>query len=729
MKFLLSTTVLFLGFCLAQAQSIDHWETIVEEGASARYLVPTSEPNSTWIELSYDDTSWPLGISGIGYGDNDDNTVIETTISAYLRIQFSITDIRSIEQVVLSMDYDDAFVAYLNGIEIARSNISGEPPTFDQASDGLHEATLYQGVAPGIFEVDNLLLNDGNNILAVQVHNESLTSSDLSAIPVLSAGINNSTFDYNPTPWWFTPPSPLIDFTESKLPIVVIDTQGQQIYDEPKVHSIIGIIYNGQGATNYMTDPFNEFEGHCGIEFRGESSQGFPKKSYGFETWDAAGNDIDTAFLNFPSEEDFILHGPYSDKSLMNNVLAMKLANEMGHYSSRTRMVELVINDEYKGIYVLMEKIKHDKNRVDIATLNINEISGDDLTGGYIFRIDKGSYDGWQSRYNVYGNNYKLYFQYYYPDQDDIVAQQKTYIQNYMHDFEDAIASSTFKNAKGKHYLDYIDLRSFVDNFILNELTKDVDAYRLSTYFHKDKDSNGGKVKAGPFWDFNLSLGNGDYCSADDPTGWQYYQCVGNSPFWWDAMLQDAEFRSALRCRWNELRNTILHTDTINNYLDSMTVTLAGSSDRNFERWPILGTYIWPNPWYFASATSHDEVMNYLKEWVEDRSIWLDNNIMGVAENCEQYEPPNYGLVSGSNDEARNSFGIYPNPAKDQISIVGSSAIHEVSITNTLGQIVFQKEFSSNQVQLDLSKITTKGLYLVSIRTAYNAVVKRLIIE
>ena len=230
------------------------------------------------------------------------------------------------------------FVAYLNGIEIARSTISGDPPSFDQPSDGLHEALLHQGLAPESFAISmefiSMHLKEGNNLLAIQVHNERISSSDLSAIPVLSAGINNLSNDYNPIPWWFAPP---LNFTSTYLPIIKINTLGNEIVDEPKVVADLGIIYNGPGIKNQVSDPSNEFEGRCGIEFRGESSLSFPKKSYSIEMWDLAGNDLDTSFLNFPSEEDFILNSPYSDKSLLNNTLAMKLANDIGHYSSRTR--------------------------------------------------------------------------------------------------------------------------------------------------------------------------------------------------------------------------------------------------------------------------------------------------------------------------------------------------------------------------------------------------------
>jgi len=156
----------------------------------------------------------------------------------------------------------------------------------------------------------------------------------------------------------------------SKLPLVFIDTNGRQIPDEPKILVDMGIVWNGQGKENHTSDDFNHYFGKVGIEIRGSSSQMFPKKSYGFETSNQAGEDVDFQILGLPEEEDWILYAPYSDKTLIRNVLTFSLAKPLGHYTSRCRFVELFLNEEYQGIYVLMEKIKREDTRVDIAKLN-----------------------------------------------------------------------------------------------------------------------------------------------------------------------------------------------------------------------------------------------------------------------------------------------------------------------------------------------------------------------
>ncbi len=182
----------------------------------------------------------------------------------------------------------------------------------------------------------------------------------------------------------------LIDFTSSNLPIIIINTNGLSIpYDNPRIVAEMGIIYNGQGERNNISDSLNNYSGKISIEIRGASSSGWSKKSYGIETQNDDGSNNNVSLLGMPEENDWILYASYYDRSFLRNVLTFKLANDMGWYASRTRYCELVLNGEYQGIYVLMEKIKRDKNRVDISKLNPDEISGDDVTGGYIIKVDK----------------------------------------------------------------------------------------------------------------------------------------------------------------------------------------------------------------------------------------------------------------------------------------------------------------------------------------------------
>lgn len=408
------------------------------------------------------------------------------------------------------------------------------------------------------------------------------------------------------------------------LPLMKIQTGNQNIVDEPKI----------PGSLQIFQEELLIEEHLIGIEIRGSSSQMFDKKSYGFETWDEMGEDLNASLGGFPEEEDWILYGPYSDKSLVRNVLIYELSNNLGQYASKTKFYELEINEVFQGTYVLMEKIKRDKNRVDISKNKIEDISG-----GYIIKIDKPTGDGdwyneniaFSSQYNTTGvlvDTGNVNFLYEYPKADDISEEQKKYIQDYIHLFETTLISEGFKSIENG-YRQFIDLDSFIDFFILNEFSKNPDGFRLSTYLHKEK---GGKLKMGPIWDFNLAFGNVNYCDGDSPYGWAHRFndiCSGDNwqvPFWWNRFLDDPEYVGLLKERWAILRSEILSSDTVSSRLRELQENLKGSSaiDKNFGKWLILGKYIWPNKFI---GDSYDSEINYLEEWISERFNWLDQNI------------------------------------------------------------------------------------------------------
>ncbi len=506
-------------------------------------------------------------------------------------------------------------------------------------------------------------------------------------------------------------------FASSNLPIVIINTNGQTIVDEPKIMADMGIINNAPGVRNNLTDPFNGYVGKIGIELRGSTSQSFPKKPYGIETRDALGNGIDAALLGLPPKDDWVLFAPYNDKSLIRDALAYHTGRAMGRYASRAKYFELVINGEYQGIYILLEKIKRDKNRVDIAKLDPVEISGDDVTGGYIIKIDKptgsGGGDGWNSSFPPIfrSGSQTISFLYEYPKSTDIAPQQKIYIQNYIDSFETALKGTNFKDPV-KGYANYIDVDSFIDFMIMNEVSKNADGYRLSTYLYKKKDSDGGKIFMGPIWDFNLGFGNVNYCTQGNPEGFVYKfnEICGNDywliPFWWERLLQDPAFQNKLAYRWQTLRTGALKTTTMLTYIDSVSTVLnAESQQRNFQRWPVLGQYEWPN--YYVGATFQDEV-NWLKNWVTQRMSWLDANM-------PVYNP----VVTGV--ETFQSSVIYPNPNQGTLMVdisVQEEAKAQIDIINLVGGEVAHKKLEAlvgkTSVSMDLTGLS-KGIYFCRI--------------
>ncbi|MFT5819971.1 MAG: hypothetical protein ACI8ZM_001196 [Crocinitomix sp.] len=477
-----------------------------------------------------------------------------------------------------------------------------------------------------------------------------------------------------------------VTLTESNLPIVLITTlPGDTIRDDPRIVCHMGIIDNGTGIINNITDPLNDYDGNISIEIRGSTSQQYPKKSYGLETQTDLGENNNVSILGMPVENDWILYGPFPDKTCIRNMLTFYLSRAMGNYAPRAVYCELVINDDYRGLYMMMEKIKRDDDRVDIATLNDGDISGVDITGGYVIKVDKttGSIaDTWPSDYNE-----EVLFQYHDPAPDELLLVQKTYIQSVVSQFEDAIWGDDFADPElGYHAL--IDKVTFYDFFILQELGRTVDGYRSSSFLHKDRDDVwGGLLRAGPMWDFNLSYGNADYCDAETITGWQYEfdEVCGpwfssSIPFWWEKMLEDDDYSDGLQCRWSTLREGPLHTDSINNFIDSVAIYIEEGRIRNFERWEIIGVYV---NWNGFVGDTYEEDLNFLKSYIEQRSIWMDANVPGTCwpglADQEAIEPP------------EKMSRAWPNPFAEFLFIgytVRTAGDTRIQIHNINGQLV-----------------------------------------
>ncbi|MBK7936391.1 MAG: CotH kinase family protein [Lewinellaceae bacterium] len=426
-------------------------------------------------------------------------------------------------------------------------------------------------------------------------------------------------------------PSQPFPFSSSDLPIVKISTGGQPIPNEPKTDALMEIIDNGPGQRNYPNQDTAAFSGPIGIELHGNSSQGFPKKSFRFETRDTSGKDLDVSLLGLPETSDYVLSANFSDKTLMRNALAFDLSRRIGQYASRTRFCEVFVDNTYQGIYILTEKIKRGKNRVDIAKLSEMDTTGVGLTGGYIVKIDWNTSPGWNSPYSQPNSpNIYTYFQHEYPKWDEMHPAQADYIRRYVDSFEVALKSPDFQNPDSG-WRHFGDEKSFLDFLYINELSKNVDGYRLSTYFHKNRDDQGGRISMGPLWDFDLAWYNADYCDNWLASGWAFdinYVCPdAGVPFWWERLLQDDLFTQNLACRWQSLRATTLSTDSIFGAIDSMANVLQESQERNFQLWPILGVYVWPNPGPLPNTYAGE--VQKMKNWIENRLDWMDFTFNG----------------------------------------------------------------------------------------------------
>lgn len=479
--------------------------------------------------------------------------------------------------------------------------------------------------------------------------------------------------------------------TTSELPIIHIRTNGMEIEDEPKVLVDMGII-DSSPAVNNVNDSWNHYNGKVGIELRGNSTFDLPKKSFGLELRTAANADTSIALLGMPEEEDWILHSSGFDHSFLRNVLAFHLWRKMGHYASRHRFVELVIDNQYQGLYIFMERAKRDKNRLDISKLNPDENSGDDLTGGYILRMDWHEGAGFYSNYKTLGGT-ELFLQYFYPKAANITIQQKHYIASYIDTFEVALNNNYVHPVTQKSYTDYADLESFVDLFILNEYSKSVDAYKLSSFIHKDKDSQGGKLKTGPVWDFDLAFYNADYCGGNDIDGWLFLQesegCddVFNMPTWWHLMNCDSTFTSMVRSRWNSYRQSFLHPDSMEAFLDATLSGIQSAINRNKQQWD-----------YALKPDIED-----LKYFLRERGNWLDENLPGP---CQE-------AITVPFEEGK--VVVYPNPTTSSITMLLERPISaRISITDSKGSLVFSGRMEGRSYNVDVSHFNP-GIYFIGV--------------
>ncbi|MFN8302136.1 MAG: CotH kinase family protein [Saprospiraceae bacterium] len=447
-----------------------------------------------------------------------------------------------------------------------------------------------------------------------------------------------------------------VNFQSSNLPIVVLNTAGQTIPENQKITAGMSIIANGPGQINHLTDPPNAYNGLIGIELRGSFSLQYAKKNFSIETRDLAGGDLSVPLLDMPSESDWALISPLNDKSLIRDALAYWLATRAMDWAPRTRFVEVVLNGEYIGVYLLLETVKRDGDRVDIAKLKDSDLAGDSLTGGYILAMDKdnGNVGGdWPSAYPPFVGAWQTtWFQVVYPKSDDIQPEQRTYIEGYMNDFEQMLAQWTPNTTPA--YADWIDVESWASYLLVNEVTKNTDAYRLSAYFYKDRDDNNPLLKMGPVWDFNIAFGIGDYCEGQYFEGWSkdFNEFCPDDPwvihFWWKKLLRDAAFQAQIKDRWQTLRAGPWSDAEVSACIDSLTDLLAEPAARNFQRWPVLGQYIIPNA--FVGQTWQQEI-DYLDTWLGNRIAWMDGNIMSIGP-----------AVSVDNGPGPALLAVYPNP-------------------------------------------------------------------
>ena len=454
------------------------------------------------------------------------------------------------------------------------------------------------------------------------------------------------------------------------LPIIFVDTK-QQCLDNKLLEKIPATMKVLDGQTNNVADSAKGAFYNIGIKVRGQSSAMFPKPGYSIEIRDDKGEGTDVSMFGLPPSDDWVFHGPYVDKSMLRNALAYWLFRQAGRYAPRTKHFDLYINGVYRGVYVMVEKIKRGKYRVNVSKLKEDDIAGDSLTGGYIWAFDKtgtntgGAGDQKTGGIEAEGFNTSdgLNVILHYPKKANIQKQQEEYLKKYLNDLE-----ALFKNGKnGDGFEKYVDLGSAVDYVLHQEITNNGDSYWCSFFLHKPKNKTNkegvyteGKVTLGPPWDFNLAMSNGGMMGGSG-NKWQIESKGGGggggwgggwggggmgslkAPNWLVQMWKRSDYQNELKKRWAELRSGVWHTKVIDAYLDSMKTYLTKAADRNFKRWPNLGKNSGqndpdPEPMKYCSsqgggygigmggnnAKTWDGEVEHLRAKMKDRMAWMD---------------------------------------------------------------------------------------------------------
>jgi len=408
----------------------------------------------------------------------------------------------------------------------------------------------------------------------------------------------------------------------SNVPIVIVDTFGGSINATTYRRSAAVFIDRPiMGGRVNITDPA-DFAGRCGMRIRGSSTAGQAKKQYSFETWDERDRDKKVSVFSLPEDSDWVLYAPFRyDIALINNPLAYELSRQVGRYACRTVACELYLNtgggrvtqSDYWGVYYFMEKIRINPDRVDIANLQPWQNEEPKVSGGYILAIDRADPDPGDIGFRT--SRGTGLFNYIDKPEVELTTNQKSWIVNWLNQFESALYGSNFANpAVG--YARYIDVDSHIDHSLLNLLPMNVDAFRLSGYMYKQRQ---GKLFAGPIWDFDRAFESTDG-RDDNPRTWngggdatRYFDYV-----WYGRLHQDPDFWQRYIDRWYELRRAQFSTENVNATIDALADEIREAAVRNYARW----TQYQPRFGGFQGEIDH------MKDWLRARAEWIDDQFV-----------------------------------------------------------------------------------------------------
>ena len=439
----------------------------------------------------------------------------------------------------------------------------------------------------------------------------------------------------------------------SHLPLVVIDTENQEIPGVPigevdqfgeriytttldgnnYINVKVSVIDNDieSKGNNHLTDK-PDFTTRSLFRIRGHASRHFEKTPYLLDFVDSNGENRDISVMGMDAHHEWVLNGPYLDKSMVRNYMWYNISGEIMDYAPNVRFCEVFLNGDYRGIYIMVETITDGEN----CRLNLSENVKDNEINGFLLRLDRPTEAELESIRDIYSymertdslhNDVSIR----YPKKPNLTEERRKSIELEYAKFEKALFSYDY-DTEDYGYWNWIDTDNFVDYLLINEFTRNADAGRYSTYIYREIDE---KYKL-CVWDFNNACDNfpQDVISYD---GLSIYSAT-----WYFMLSKDEEFVDKVLKRYKELRSTYFNDDYLFDYIDETLDYLGPAVERNNKRWAASFTEWQPLVPKKRNLKTHEEAVDQLKTWLHERGEWLDENIHTLNQYCHQSRNKNY---------------------------------------------------------------------------------------
>jgi hypothetical protein len=457
----------------------------------------------------------------------------------------------------------------------------------------------------------------------------------------------------------------------STLPVMVLETHGRNSPIGQRSSSVFVHLFDpGHGKTALTNKP--TLTTRASFRVRGSSSSGFPKSGYALNTLDEFDRDRDLEILGLPADSDWVLYAPSAlEPVLIHNPFVHQLSREMGHYSPRTRFLEVFVlrgsgrlrESYYQGIYVLQEKIKLGKNRVAVPKLGPDDLQEPNITGSYLLKFDRLGPD----ESGVFGDgNPGMVF---VDPKEELIRLpqrrlQRRYIMSYIEEFENVLNGTNWLDPQ-KGYRAYFDVEAGIDFHLLEVLSGNVDAMVLSTHFYKPRN---GRITFGPHWDFDRALGSTDGRDAD-PAHWNTGRFFEGR--WWPRLFRDPDFWQRWVDRWQERRKNHFSNTNFHRLAWELTTQIQEAVPREYARWNT-------NP----RGGSHKAEVNLMLEWLSNRVAFIDRQL--TAPPTAELERAPAGGMQLVLTSATNSLIYYTLDGSDPRAAQGGVAPTALRYSNSI---------------------------------------------